>query len=99
MKGLTEGRDGGGASSRPANQNHSRLMRGTQSPAGQSGDSEIQEIVPVKMEASFNPGAVEEHQEEGYEYEDQEGFQYEDYNAYVSQDIGLDQGNNHHMCC
>ena len=37
--------------------------------------------------------AVEEHQEEGYEYEDQEGFQYEDYQPFVSQNIGLDQGN------
>ena len=102
VKGLTEGRGGGGTSSKPTNQNHSRLMGGTQSPAGQSADSEIQEIVPVKMEASFNSGAVEEHlehPEEGYEYQDQEGYQYEDYNAYVSENIGLDQGNHHHLSC
>jgi len=99
VKGLTEGRGGAGTSSTPASHNHSRLMRGTQPPppnfnSGEAGDSDIQEIVPVKMEASFNSGAVEveDPQEEGYEYQEQEGFQYEDYNAYVSENIGLDQG-------
>ena len=96
VKGLTEGSGSGGAgrssSSAQGNHNHSKLMRGAQSRA-EPGDSDIQEIVPVKMEASCHSGAVEEHQEEGYEYEDQEGFQYEDYQPFVSQNIGLDQGN------
>ena len=98
MKGLTEGRGGSGSSSTlPANQNHSKLTRETQSGGGEPGDSEIQEIVPVKMEASFHSGAGEDQQEEGYEYQDQdqEGFHYEDYNPYVSENIGLDQGNYH----
>ena len=97
VKGLTEGSGGDGTSSTlPANQNQSKLVTGAQSRAEEHGDSEIQEIVPVKMEASFHSGAVEDQQEEGYEYQDQdqEGFHYEDYNPYVSEN-SLDQGNNH----
>ena len=103
VKGLTEGSGGAGTSSAPAN--HSKLSRGAhglKAPSFTSGepeDCEIQEIVPVKMEASFNSGTVETHPEEGYEYQDQEGFQYEDYNPYVSENIGLDQGNNHLASC
>ena len=108
VKGLTEGSGGAGTSS-SANQNPSKLLRGRQSRAdlktpsfvsGEPGDSDIQEIVPVKMEASFNSGAVEDHEEEGYEYQDQEeGFQYEDYHPYVNnENVGLDQGNDHQCC-
>ena len=96
VKGLTDSSGSGGAgrssSSAQGSHSHSKLMRGPQSRA-EPGDSDIQEIVQVKMEASCHSGAVEEHQEEGYEYEDQEGFQYEDYQPFVSQNIGLDQGN------
>lgn len=101
VKGLTEGSGGGGTSSTPARatQNHSKLKTRSVEP-GEPEDSEVQEIVPVKMEASFHSGAVEDLPEEGYEYQDQdqEGFHYEDYNPYVSENVGLEQGNNRLSC-
>ena len=104
VKGLTEGSGGAGSctSAGRGNPNH-ETSHGTQFRAAmkpqsfvsaETGDSDIMEIAPVKMEASFSSVVVVDHQEEGYEFQDQdqEGFHYEDYNSYVSENIGLDQG-------
>ena len=59
----------------------------------QEQDEDIQEIVPIKIEAgNCSAVAVEEPLEEGYEYLDQDGFQYEQF-SYETQNMELDKGN------